>query len=105
MLKKNRHSCRTIDETGERINEDGAGVGLRINGRRDGTGREELPFILLADNGFRDYYKPADALFEAVAAGRVLILSPREYDEAKQHVSREECVAMNGMAEEICESN
>ena len=64
--------------------------------------REELPFILLADNGFRDYYKPADALFEAVAAGRVLILSPWEYDEAKQHVSREECVAMNGMAEEIC---
>lgn len=64
--------------------------------------REELPFILLADNGFRDYYKPADALFGAVAAGRVLILSPWEYDEAKQHVSREECVAMNGMAEEIC---
>ena len=38
--------------------------------------REQHPFIVLADNGFRDYYKPPSDLFEAVAAGRVLILSP-----------------------------
>lgn len=25
--------------------------------------REQRPFILLVDNGFRDYYKPSDALF------------------------------------------
>ena len=37
---------------------------------------EQHPFVLLADNGFRDYYKPSDALFDACAAGRVLILSP-----------------------------
>lgn len=65
--------------------------------------REMHPFILIADNGFRDYYKPADALFDAVAAGRVLILSPWEYDADKRHVTRAECVAMNGMAEEIGE--
>lgn len=64
--------------------------------------KEEHPFILLADNGFRDYYKPADGIFDAVAAGRVLILSPWEYDAQKKHVSRAECVAMNKMAEEIC---
>ena len=64
--------------------------------------REGHPFIYLADNGFRDYYKPAYALFDAVADGRVLILSPWEYDASKKHISREECVAMNGMAEEIC---
>jgi len=64
--------------------------------------KEGLSFILLADNGFRDYYKPADGIFDAVAAGRVLILSPWEYDAGKRHISRAECVALNAMAEEIC---
>ena len=63
---------------------------------------ERHPFILLTDNGFRDYYKPTDALFDACAAGRLLILSPWQYDGGKRHISREECVALNGMAEEIC---
>ena len=63
---------------------------------------EQRPFVLLADNGFRDYYKPADELFDACAAGRLLILSPWPYDEGKRHISRTECVALNTMAEEIC---
>ena len=63
---------------------------------------EKLPFILLSDNGFRDYYKPVDSLFDAVADGRVLILSPWTHDPNKRHISREDCVALNGMAEEIC---
>ena len=64
--------------------------------------QEQHPFILLTDNGFRDYYKHADALFEASAAGRLLILSPWQYDDGKRHISRSECVALNAMAEEIC---
>lgn len=64
---------------------------------------EGLPFICIAHNGFGEYYKPADGLFDAVAAGKVLILSPWEYNPKKGHVTREECVAMNKMAEEICE--
>jgi len=63
---------------------------------------EQHPFILLADNGFRDYYKPSDALFDACAAGRVLILSPWPYDAGKRHISRAECVSLNNMAEEFC---
>ena len=62
---------------------------------------EEHPIIILADNGFRDYNKPSDGLFDSVAAGRVLILSPWEYDANKKHISRADCVALNGMAEEI----
>ena len=65
---------------------------------------EEHPIIILADNGFRDYYKPSDGLFDSVASGRVLILSPWEYDPKKRRVSRDDCVAMNKMAEEICDS-
>lgn len=66
--------------------------------------KEGHPFICIADNGFRDYYKPSAVLFDAVAAGQVLILSPWDYDPHKIHVSRAECVAMNRMAEEICSS-
>ena len=64
--------------------------------------KEGLPFVYIADNGFRDYYKPQDSLFDAVARKQVLILSPWEYDPKKKHVSRADCVAMNKMAEEIC---
>lgn len=64
--------------------------------------REQHPFIYLADNGFREYYKPSDALFDACASGRVVILSPWLYDANKRHISRAECVALNTMAEEIC---
>ena len=63
---------------------------------------EAHPFIYIADNGFDDYYKPSDGLFDSVAAGRVLMLSPWEHDPSKRHVTRAECVAMNQMAEEIC---
>lgn len=57
--------------------------------------------IYLADNGFGEYYKPSDGLFDAVANKQVLILSPWPYDPKKRHISRAECVAMNQMAEEI----
>ena len=63
--------------------------------------REKWPFICLTDNGFRDYYKPSDELFDACAAGRVLILSPWQHDASKRRISRAECVALNEMAEEI----
>ena len=62
---------------------------------------EQLPFILLTNNGFSDYYKPADAIFDACASGHVLILSPWQFDANKRHINREECVALNQMAEEI----
>ena len=64
--------------------------------------KEKHPFVYIADNGFRDYYKPSDGLFDAVAEGCVLILSPWEYDAGKKHVTRAECVEMNRMAEDIC---
>lgn len=63
---------------------------------------EHHTVIYIADNGFGEYYKPASALFDAVADGRMLILSPWQHDPEKKHVTRAECVAMNQMAEEIC---
>ena len=63
--------------------------------------KEKLPFIYLADNGFREYYKPQDNLFDACAAGELLILSPWEYDADKRHITRNDCVILNNLAEEI----
>jgi REP element-mobilizing transposase RayT len=63
---------------------------------------EKHPFIILADNGFRNYYKPSDFIFDACASGRVLILSPWAYDANKRHISRADCMALNAMADEIC---
>ena len=64
---------------------------------------KQLPFVYLADNGFRDYYKPQDSLFDACAAGRVLILSPWQYDAAKRHITRADCKMLNTLAEEIAQ--
>ena len=57
--------------------------------------------IYLSDNGFGNYFKPSDLLFDAVAAGRLLILSPWPHDPDKRTITRAECVALNQMAEEI----
>lgn len=64
--------------------------------------QEKHPIIYIADNGFGKYYKPSASLFDAVANGRMLIISPWPYDPKKKGVTRAECIAMNNMAEEIC---
>ncbi len=67
--------------------------------------KEKLSIIYIADNGLGQYFKPSDALFDTVAEGRLLILSPWAYDSRKKHVTRAECVEMNKMAEEIASSS
>lgn len=57
--------------------------------------------IYLSDNGFGNYFKPSDLLFDAVATGRLLILSPWTHNPDKRTITRAECVALNQMAEEI----
>ena len=63
---------------------------------------QKRDIIYLADNGFGQYYKPSSLLFDAVDAGRLLVLSPWQHDPAKKHISRAECVALNTLAEDIC---
>lgn len=66
--------------------------------------KEQLPVIYLADNGFGEYFKPSALLFDAVATGRLLILSPWQYDPAKRHITRSECIALNDFASSIASS-
>ena len=54
--------------------------------------QEKRPIIYLAENGFKDYYKPSALLFDAVANDRLLILSPWPYDPSHKHVSRADCI-------------
>lgn len=63
--------------------------------------KEGHSVIYLANNGFGKYYKPSALLFDAVAAGRLLIVSPWKYNPEKKHITREECVALNGLAAAI----
>jgi hypothetical protein len=67
--------------------------------------QKKRPIIYIADNGFGKYYKPSAGLFDAVAEGRMLILSPWTYDAKKKGVTRAECIEMNKMAEEIAICN
>lgn len=62
---------------------------------------EGYPIVYIENNGFKDFYKPADWLFDACAAGRVLILSIGEHDINKKQIKRAECMEMNKIAEEI----
>lgn len=60
--------------------------------------------IYILDNGLPDRrtYKPSGTYFEACREGRMLFLSPWDYDAQKKHCTREECVRKNQLAEEIC---
>lgn len=64
--------------------------------------KEKRTIIYIASNGFREYYKPSDLLFDSVAEGRALILAPKSYDPEKRFLSGEDCIALNKIAEEIC---
>ena len=50
--------------------------------------------------------KYPDAILADVTSGAkdgLVILSPWPYDGQKRHISRADCVALNAMAEDICE--
>lgn len=71
---------------------------------RDVALREQLPVIYLLDNGLpdRSNYKPSGSLTEAVAAGRLLLLSPWDmYAPAKGRCTRAECNFLNALSASI----
>lgn len=66
--------------------------------------REEgYAIIVLLENGFAPLYKPQGHYFEACAAGKLLMLAPWPYHMEKRAITREQCLALNAMAQVICE--
>ena len=60
-----------------------------------------LPMIQIVENGFDDLYKPTGQAFYACTEGRLLQLSLWPYHSDRRTVSREQCNAMNTLAETI----
>lgn len=59
--------------------------------------------ILLRENGFPPLYKPSGESFEVCSKGRLLQISPWEYHMERKTISREQCLVLNRMAEDIAE--
>lgn len=60
--------------------------------------------IVLVDNGFAEYAQCTGGLYDYCVNGQVLVLAASElgHEDRKGAISREECVWLNGLAEEIC---
>ena len=57
--------------------------------------------ILVRDNGFPPLYKPAGESFDACSDGRLLQVSPWEYHPQRRRISREQCLMLNRLVEDI----
>ena len=57
--------------------------------------------IAVRENGFPPLYKPAGESFDACSAGRLLQVSPWEYHTERRHISREQCLMLNRLVEDI----
>ena len=57
--------------------------------------------ILVRENGFPPLYKPSGESFDACSNGRLLQISPWEYHMERRIISREQCLMLNRLAEEI----
>ena len=57
--------------------------------------------ILVRENGFPPLYKPAGESFDACSAGRLLQVSPWQYHMERRTISREQCLMLNRLVEDI----
>ena len=57
--------------------------------------------ILARENGFPPLYKPSGESFDACSSGRLLQLSPWEYHMNRRIISREQCLILNRLVEDI----
>lgn len=57
--------------------------------------------ILVRENGFPPLYKPSGKSFDACSDGRLLQVSPWEYHMQRRTITREQCLMLNRLAEEI----
>ena len=57
--------------------------------------------ILVRENGFPPLYKPSGEAFDACSDGRLLQVSPWEYHMQRRTISREQCLKLNRLVEDI----
>lgn len=61
------------------------------------------PLIVILENGFPLLYKPPGKYFDACAKGLLLMLAPWPYHTERRTITREQCLALNNFAFEICD--
>ncbi len=61
------------------------------------------PLIVILENGFPPLYKPPGKYFDACAKGLLLMLAPWPYHTERRMITREQCLALNNFAFEICD--
>ncbi|MBR5639454.1 MAG: transposase [Muribaculaceae bacterium] len=60
-----------------------------------------FPLIILLENGFAPKQKPSGRQFDACAEGRLLLVAPWEHHNQRRAITREQCMALNRIAEDI----
>lgn len=63
---------------------------------------EDLPLIILQENGFTDLAKPGGQRMDACARGQLLLLAPWQHHNEQTTISRQQCLSLNDMARMIC---
>ena len=61
-----------------------------------------FPLIFLSPWGFNSFSKPGHQYFDACAEGRFLILSPWPHHNERIPLTRQMCLELNKMTEEVC---
>ena len=60
-----------------------------------------VPTVFICDNGFGEMAKPGGKLFDACAAGKVLLISNHQHHNDYQRLTAERCHEMNALARSI----
>lgn len=64
--------------------------------------QEGLPVIQLVPNGFTNYYKPSGGFLNACSRVKMLFMTEAtSEDPFSKRITREECIALNTLAEEL----
>lgn len=61
-----------------------------------------FPQIVIVENGFSSMEKPQGRRFVACLQGRLLLVAPWEHHNEHCSITREQCMALNALAKEIC---
>lgn len=102
----NRHEQETYRQGRITAAKEGAALVGAFISKQESDIRDEAieaggSIILLIENGFPERYKPQGRWFDLCAEGRLLLLAPWAYRKENHTISRDQCLRLNLVAEEI----
>ncbi len=65
--------------------------------------QHKYPLIVIKENGFVPLTKPCGKSFDACAAGQLLLIAPWQHHNERIKITRDKCLALNEIAQKICE--